>query len=348
MHRRPTTLAEVLDDTAGPLSEAVAQTVGRIADVAIDLSRIIGAGGLSGDLAEVVGEHGHGDSQKELDHRAHEMFMAGLAGAPVAVLGSEESERPLILDEAAPLALALDPLDGSSNIDTNIPVGSIFSILPAARGGNGALESAVLQSGQNILAAGFVIYGPQTSLVVSLGRGAQVFTLDRQNHQFVLTRPDVEIPERQREYAINASNYRHWDRAVRTYVDDCIAGVNGPRGADFNMRWIASLVCEAFRILRRGGVFLYPADRREGYECGRLRLVYEAQPIAFIMEQAGGGAIDGFNRILDIVPGELHQRIPLIFGSSDKVDRLLRYHAGPPSTSERWPLFGRRGLFYQP
>jgi fructose-1,6-bisphosphatase I len=241
--------------------------------------------------------------------------------------------------------VALDPLDGSSNIDTDLPVGTIFSILPMPAG-NGAPGAALLQPGTRQLAAGFVIYGPQTCLVLTLGQGTHILTLERRTSRFVLTHAAVRIPQRRREYAINASNYRHWDAAIRTYVDDCIAGAEGPRGENFNMRWIASLVAEAFRILVRGGIFLYPADRRPGYEHGRLRLVYEAQPIALVIEQAGGAASDGFERILDLTPRQLHQRTPLIFGSSDKVARVERYHAGPPSSSERSPLFVRRGLFF--
>jgi fructose-1,6-bisphosphatase I len=342
------TLDDMLSGISSKPGQAVALTVRRIAEVAIRLSTIIGAGALSCDSTAALGENDAGDPQTEMDRRAHAMFLAGLREAPVAVVGSEGASNPVMLDDTAPLVVAIDPLDGSSNIDTNIPSGSIFSILPMVSASNGSRAAAVLQPGSNLLAAGFVIYGPQTCLVMTLGEGTQVFTLDRESNRFVLTRPRVLIPEQRREYAINAVNYRHWDRAVRTWVDDCAAGVDGPRGANFSMRWIASLVAEAFRILRRGGVFLYPADRRPGYEQGRLSLVYEAQPLAMIMEQAGGGAIDGFNRILDLVPQDLHQRTPLIFGSADKVARVARYHAGPPSTSLRWPLFAPRGLFYQP
>jgi fructose-1,6-bisphosphatase I len=182
--------------------------------------------------------------------------------------------------------------------------------------------------------------------VLTLGEGTHIFTLDRSARLFRLSRRGVRIPEARREYAINASNYRHWDQAIRTYVDDCIAGNEGPRGGNFNMRWIASLVAETFRILGRGGIFLYPNDRRPGYEEGRLRLVYEANPIAMIVEQAGGGATSGETRILDTEPRGLHQRTPLVFGSADKVTRVARHYTWPLSTSERSPLFTERGLFH--
>lgn len=339
-------LEEMLSASTGELGAEIGATIMRIAVAAAEISGIIGDGALAGALGAELGEPAHGDPQLALDVRADQLFTDALRDAPVAVLGSEEQPTPIVLNAGAPLAVTLDPLDGSSNIDTNVSIGSIFSILPMRGAANGSPERAVLQPGTRQLAAGFVIYGPQTCLVLTLRRGTHIFTLDRRTAQFVLTHPDVQIPPGRREYAINASNYHHWDEAIRAYVDDCVAGIYGPRGESFNMRWIASLVAEAFRILNRGGVFLYPADRRPGYGEGRLRLVYEAQPLALVMDQAGGGAIDGFSRILDLEPRELHQRTPLIFGSADKVERIARYHASPPSTSERSPLFGRRGLFY--
>jgi fructose-1,6-bisphosphatase I len=343
---------ELLDDllaaSSAELAGEVAATVRQIAEGARALAQMIADGALAGALGAVVDGATHGDQQKELDARANALFIEALRNAPVAVVGSEESPEALVLSPGDPLAVAIDPLDGSSNIDTDISIGTIFSILPMTGAANGAPGAALLQPGSHQLAAGFVIYGPQTCLVLTLGCGTQILTLERRTSRFVLTHPEVRIPEGRREYAVNASNYRHWDEALRTYVDDCIAGVEGPRGENFNMRWIGSLVAETFRILGRGGIFLYPADRRPGYEHGRLRLVYEAQPIALIVEQAGGAASDGFTRILDLVPRQLHQRTPLIFGSRDKVERVERYHAGPPSTSERSPLFGRRGLFYHP
>jgi len=321
---------------------ALAETIIGIAAAAAAVAELVAQGPLAGALGAVLGSNADGDAQKALDVRANEMFLDALRLAPVAVFASEEAETALALDPRAPLVVAIDPLDGSSNIDTNLSIGSIFSVLPNP-GGDPA--RAALQPGTSQLAAGFAVYGPQTALVLTLGRGAYVFTYDRKGGAFALTRPETRIPPGRREYAINASNYRHWEEPVRAYIDDCVAGADGPRGADFNMRWLASLVAEAYRILARGGIFLYPRDDRPGYHSGRLRLVYEANPIAFVVEQAGGAATDGARRILDIAPESLHQRVPLAFGSRDKVERLARYHREPHGLGERSPLFGKRGLF---
>jgi len=322
--------------------QAVGETVEAIAGAAVEVAELIGQGPLAGALATVVGENADGDAQKALDVRANDLFLDTMRGTPVAIFASEEGEAALTLNDGGSLAVAIDPLDGSSNIDTNVSVGTIFSVLPMA---GRRSETAVLQPGTNQLAAGMLVYGPQTTLALTLGQGTALFTLDRRHGRFHLTRPDVEIPAARREYAINASNYRYWDEAMRSYIDDCVSGTEGPRGADFNMRWIASLVAEASRIFARGGIFLYPRDSRPGYQHGRLRLVYEANPIAFLVEQAGGAATDGERRILDIQPSALHQRIPFVFGSSDKVERVVRYHADPHTIGERSPLFANRGLF---
>lgn len=325
-----------------PSRSAIAHTVSAIAATVKDIAALVGRGPLAEGLHAVVGGNADGDPQQALDLLAHDMFVDALRHTPVAVLASEESEDVLPLTEGAPLAVAIDPLDGSSNIDTNVSIGSIFAILPApARG----CEDAFLRPGREQCAAGFVVYGPQTTLVLTVGEGSHVFTLDRERSVFVLTRRNVQIPIGRFEYAINASNYRHWEEPVRAYIDDCISGTDGPRESEFNMRWIASLVAEAFRIFARGGIFLYPRDQRPGYQNGRLRLIYEANPIAFVTEQAGGAATNGETRILDIAPRRLHQRVPLVFGALDKVERVRRYHTDPPSIGERSPLFGSRGLF---
>lgn len=323
-------------------SPALGAAVVEIAGAAATVADLVAQGPLAGALGAVLGSNADGDAQKALDVRANEAFLDALRRAPVAVFASEETEAALALDSRAPLVVAIDPLDGSSNIDTNLSIGSIFSVLPNP---GGDPNRAALQPGVNQLAAGFVVYGPQTALVLSFGRGVCAFTYDRRCGDFVLTRSDVQIPPGRREYAINASNYRHWEAPVRAYIDDCVSGAEGPRGEDFNMRWLASLVAETYRILVRGGIFLYPRDDRPGYHNGRLRLVYEANPIAFIVEQAGGAATDGERRILDITPGALHQRVPLIFGSRDKVERLARYFREPHGLGQRSPLFGKRGLF---
>jgi fructose-1,6-bisphosphatase I len=241
------------------------------------------------------------------------------------------------LDNLKPLAVAIDPLDGSSNIDTNVSIGTIFSVLSAhPRGPSGPID-AFLQPGSAQLAAGFVIYGPQTALVLALA-GVEVFILDQTTAEFVRVIDSPTIARQANEYAINASNYRYWSAPIRNYIDDCLRGEEGPLSKNFNMRWIASLVAEAYRILVRGGVFLYPGDRRKGYDAGRLRLVYEANPIAFIIEHAGGVATNGTQRLLDLRPSSVHQRTPLIFGAADEVDRVACYHSNNFSTRQS-PLF---------
>jgi fructose-1,6-bisphosphatase I len=322
----------------------VAQTVAALARGCHAISLLIGAGPLAGALGATRGEHGAGDTQKELDVLANDILVAELRRAPVASVASEEMDEPVILDRDAGLHVAVDPLDGSSNIDTNVSVGTIFSVLPGTPG-DGGDAAAYLLPGVRQVAAGYAIYGPQTALVLTLGAGTQVFTLDRPSGVFRLTCEHCRIPVSTTEFAINVSDHRYWDEPIRIYVDDCLKGAEGPRGKDFNMRWIASMVAEAHRVLTRGGIYLYPADLRAGYRAGRLRLIYEANPIAWLMEQAGGAASTGQQRILEVQPRSLHQRVPLLFGSRNEVARLDRYHLDPHPIGERSPLFGRRGLF---
>lgn len=317
---------------------ATASALSAIAAAGAEIAGRIAHGPLLGELGARTGINDGGDEQKELDIWANDQLIAHLCQRPVAILASEELEKPLTLNNNASLAVALDPLDGSSNIDTNVSIGTIFSILPY----DGA--ASFTQPGEQQLAAGYIIYGPQCAMVLTVGEGTSIFTLEPKTRTFYLTADHIAIKPVSNEYAINASNYRHWSESVRSYIDDCIAGVEGPRGENVNMRWIASLVAECHRILVRGGVFLYPRDERKGYERGRLRLVYEANPIAFLVEQAGGRAFDGQKRILDIVPEAIHQRTPLIFGSTDEMDRITRYKIAPNTTFERSPLFGRRSL----
>ncbi|MCC2112546.1 MAG: class 1 fructose-bisphosphatase [Hyphomicrobiales bacterium] len=315
-----------------------------------DVARTVEAFAAAGTtIAEIVAHRvleaidAGGTADTELDVRFNGIILDALKGSPVAVVGSQKHEPPIPLNEGGTLAVATDPLDGLSNIDTNMAIGTIFSIYPAETGATA--EAAVLMPGERQLAAGFIIYSGATKLVLTVGDGTHIYTLDRRDNRFYLTRPSVEIPIGPTEYAINASNYRFWDEPVRAYVDDLIAGSEGPRGKDFNMRWIGSLVAEVYRILIRGGIFLYPHDERPGYARGRAHLVYEANPIAFLVEQAGGGATDGVNRLLQVVPDDLHQRTPLIFGSKDKVDLVRRYYEEPSHIAERSPLFGNRSLF---
>jgi fructose-1,6-bisphosphatase I len=323
---------------------AIAATIRVIAGACKDIADVVAAGPLGGRLSVVEAAGIGGDFQTALDVLANERLIDALRGAPVAAVASEELDVPIELNPGTPLIVALDPLDGSSNIDTNVSVGTIFSLLPTPPSG-GAEPAAFLRHGSDQIAAGYILYGPQTSLVLTLGAGTDIFTLDRACGTFVLTMPQVQIPPVSNEFAINASNARYWAKEVRQWFDDCIAGAEGPRGRNFNMRWIASMVAEAHRILVRGGVYAYPGDAREGYRSGRLRLVYEANPIAMLMEQAGGAASTGRERILDHQPRMLHERVPLIFGSRKEVALLEEHHIEPYPTGEKSPLFSRRGLF---
>ena len=254
-----------------------------------------------------------GDTQKKLDVIADEIVLEALRGVGAAAYLSEERDEAIPLDPAGGLIVACDPLDGSSNIGVNVSVGTIFSVLPA--------DGGDLQPGRAQLAAGFFVYGPQTTLLLTTGSGTASFRMDEEGG-FALISAQVSIPPEASEFAINASNRRHWPAPITRYVDGCLAGAEGPRGHDYNMRWVASLVAETWRIISRGGVFLYPADARKGYEAGRLRLVYEAAPVAMLVEQAGGRATDGARDILDITPDGLHQRVPLVFGAADEIEAV--------------------------
>jgi fructose-1,6-bisphosphatase I len=329
----------------GPRAE-IAEVVGRLAEAALAIRDTVGAGAPADALPETGGStNADGDVQKSLDLHADRVFFDALQGAPVACYASEERPDPVRLSRGAPLALAIDPLDGSSNIDVNVSIGTIFSVLPAAGNADADPAASFRQPGRQQLAAGFFIYGPQLVLVLTLGDGTHGFRFSAAARGFVRFPEPLAVAPRAAEFAINASNYRHWSEGMRSYVDDCLKGAEGPRERDFNMRWIASLVAEAYRILVRGGVFLYPEDGRPGYSHGRLRLVYEANPIALLIEQAGGAATDTTGPILDLEPGSLHERVPLVFGAAREVARIARYHTEPAAIAERAPLFGKRGLF---
>ena len=327
------------------LRQDVASTIVALAAACRDMATIIAAGPLAGNLAAHRNNGTGGDVQTELDVRANALIVEALENAPVAAVASEEMDAPLQLSPGAPIIVALDPLDGSSNIGTNVSIGTIFSLLRSAPDSTAQEPSTFLRPGHEQIAAGYVIYGPHTSLALTLGGGTDIFTLDAARGSFVLTGAHVRVPPQAREFAINASNYRHWDTPVRTWFDDCLAGAEGPRAENFNMRWIASMVAEAHRILVRGGVYVYPGDARSGYGNGRLRLLYEANPIAMLIEQAGGYASTGSERILDRVPRLLHERVPLVFGAREEVERIERYHCGDIPRGETSPLFARRGLF---
>ncbi len=329
-----------------PLGAEITGTINALADGAVKVRKLITQGALQTGFASSRGSaNSDGDIQKDLDVVADGIFLEVLQNEAVGIYGSEENAHPVVLDPAKPLAIAIDPLDGSSNIETNVSIGTIFSLLPIGPDAAEDPEVPFLKSGRSQLAAGFFIYGPQLALVLTVGGGTRIFIQTPQYGEFIEAYDSVSIPRTSTEFAINASNYRHWFPPVRSYIDDCLAGNEGPREKEFNMRWIASLVADCYRIMVRGGVFLYPGDQRKGYADGRLRLVYEANPIAFLVEQAGGSATDTVDPILDLVPTSLHQRTPLVFGSKDKVARIAKYHQDPGMLSERSPLFGNRGLF---
>jgi fructose-1,6-bisphosphatase I / sedoheptulose-1,7-bisphosphatase len=287
----------------------------------------------------------HGERQAALDIIANDLFLrANETSGRVRAMVSEEMEAPFAC-AAGKYLLVFDPLDGFSNIDVNVSIGSIFSILRADTAEEIDLTKTFLQPGCRQVCAGYAIYGPATMLVLTLGAGVHGFTLEPQLGVFFLTHPSLTISSSGGEFAINVSNCRFWEAPVKRYIDECLAGKAGPRGKDFNMRWFGSLVAEVHRILMRGGVFLYPRDRKDPTKPGRLRLIYEANPVSFIVEQAGGRSISGLDRVLDITPSELHQRIGLIFGAQEEVDRIAAYHRDQRTPQEDAPLFASRGLF---
>jgi fructose-1,6-bisphosphatase I len=327
----------------GTNREAIAETIAAIAGGAARLETIIAQGPLAGDVGRIIGPSADGDGQKALDRHASELFVEQLRNTAVAAVASEEAADVITLNPNGSIVVAMDPLDGSNNVDINAPLGTVFSLLPATF--TAGPEDSFLAPGAHQLAAGFVLYGPHTALVLTLCDGVAIFTLDPRTGEFVLTRDAIRIPTGRRQYAINASNGRHWPLAIRAYVEECVAGSEGPRGVDYNMRWLGAVVSEAYRILLHGGIYLYPGDARPDYRRGRLRLLYEANPIALLVEQAGGMATDGFGRILDLVPADIHEHAPLIFGSPDKVERVMElYAASVPQAGQR-PLFTVRGLF---
>ena len=326
-----------------PHAAAVGEVIEAIAAAAMDLAVLIADGPLAGITGRVDGVNTDGDQQKDIDVAADQIMRRALRGAPVAAVLSEEAALPETFKPGAPLCVAIDPLDGSANLENNISVGTIFSIRPR---GNDVL-STFFEPGTAQCAAGFIVYGPQTTLVLALDKSVDIFILERRARHFVRFAQAVRIAPDTPEFAINASNRRHWHGPVRAYIEQCLAGSNGNRGADFNMRWIGSLVAESLRILVRGGVFLYPADARPGYREGRLRLLYEAHPIALVMEWAGGAATTGRRRILELGAKTPHQRVPLIMGSALAVRDVAAIHEGiePMFDNSNAPLFARRGLF---
>ena len=293
------------------------------------ISQAVNKGALGGVLGATESENVQGEIQKKLDIIANEVLIeANEWGGHLAAMASEEMDSIYLVPHRYPQGeylLLFDPLDGSSNIDVNVSIGTIFSVLVKPEG-SGVSEQDFLQPGSKQVAAGYCVYGPQTTLVLTVGDGVAMFTLDREQGSFVLTQENLRIPEDTKEFAINMSNMRHWDTPVKRYIDECLQGREGPRGKDFNMRWIASMVADVHRILTRGGVFLYPWDKREPHKAGKLRLMYEANPMSWLIEQAGGAATNGKQRILDIQPGQLHERVSVMLGSKNEVERITRYH----------------------
>src|SRR3954464_3969810 len=297
------------------------------------ISTRVNKGALADGPAGLATSNVHGEVQKKLDVLSNEILLeANVWGGNLAAFASEEEEKPVPITEPykrGEYLLLIDPLDGSSNIDVNISVGTIFSVLKCPRTPDGKYcepeEPAFLQPGNRQVAAGFAVYGPTTVFVLTVGDGVYGFTLDRETYTFVQTHPGIRIPEDTQEFAINTSNMRRWDPPVKRYIDECLAGTEGPRGKDFNMRWVASMVADVFRVLSRGGIFMYPRDAKN--KEGRLRLMYEANPMALIVEQAGGAATDGRTPILDLQPQRLHQRVAVVLGSKNEVERVAAYHA---------------------
>jgi fructose-1,6-bisphosphatase I/sedoheptulose-1,7-bisphosphatase len=351
-----TTLTQFLIEERRRFPHAGGDFNGLILNVALackSIARKVAFGALGGSQGDVGGAiNVQGETQKEMDVVSNEVFLqvnewcGYLAG-----MASEEMAAPYQIPDCYPKGkylLVFDPLDGSSNIDVNVSVGSIFSVLRAPNGEQAVTEQDFLQAGAEQVAAGYAVYGPATMLVLTVGNGVNGFTLDLNLGEFMLTHPAMQVPADTSEFAINASNSRFWEAPVKRYVDECMAGQTGARGKDFNMRWIASMVAEAHRILMRGGVFLYPRDSKDATRPGRLRLLYEANPIGFVIEQAGGRASTGRQPVLAVQPSSLHQRIGLVFGSRHEVDRIERYHNDLQPVEIHNPLFNERSLFRMP
>ena len=299
------------------------------------ISQAVSKGALGGEnsvMGSAGSENVQGEVQKKLDIIANEVLIeANEWGGHLAAMASEEMDDIYVVPNRYPQGeylLLFDPLDGSSNIDINGGIGTIFSVLKKPEGSTGVDQQDFLQPGKQQVAAGYCIYGPQTTLVLTVGDGVAMFTLDREQGSFVLITENVQIPEDTQEFAVNMSNMRHWDEPIKRYIDECLQGKAGPRGKDFNMRWVAAMVADVHRILTRGGVFLYPWDKREPEKAGKLRLLYEANPMSWLVEQAGGAATNTQQRILDIQPDKLHQRVSVVLGSKNEVERITAYHAG--------------------
>src|SRR5690349_5630128 len=329
----PVTLTQFLIEeqrTHGAVNADLRLLIEVVARACKSISIAVGKGALGGVLGGAGSTNVQGEAQKKLDVLSNEILLeANEWGGHLAALASEEMDDPHPIPHRYPKGeylLVFDPLDGSSNIDVNISVGTIFSVLRCPNGVKEPDEKAFLQPGTKQVAAGYAVYGSSTMLVLTLGDGVYAFTLDRELGSFVLTGRNLTIPADTREFAINMSNMRHWEEPMRRYIEELLAGKTGARGADFNMRWVASMVADVHRILTRGGIFIYPRDLKDKSKPGKLRLMYEANPMAFIVEQAGGAATTGLVRILDVQPESLHQRVPVFLGSKNEIERVTQYH----------------------
>jgi fructose-1,6-bisphosphatase I len=313
--------------------EGLAALVLAVAQACAEISALVARGALANVLGAAGGaQNVQGEDQKKLDVISNDILIAAAdASGQVAAIASEEEDDILAFPGRAgrgPYLLLFDPLDGSSNIDVNVSIGTIFSVLPAPDPPRPVIAADFLQPGRRQLAAGYALYGPQTTLVLTLAEGVAVFTLDPAAQAWIQTGDALAVPRATKEFAINMSNARHWAEPVRRYIDDCLAGKDGPRGKDFNMRWIASMVADVHRILSRGGVFLYPWDKREPDRPGKLRLLYEANPLGLVVERAGGLVTNAYSPILDIQPVALHQRVSVVLGAAEEVERITAAHAG--------------------
>jgi fructose-1,6-bisphosphatase len=354
MPYRRTTLSKFIIEQQRNL-EGGAELIALVNDIQTACKYIANAvakGALAGTRGGTGAVNVQGEEQKPLDVIANDIMLRSCEwGGYLAGMASEELEAPYAIPAEYPRGkylLVFDPLDGSSNLDVNVTVGTIFSVLRAPEGVTDPQPKDFLQPGTAQVCAGYALYGPSAMIVMTLGTGVHGFTLDPEIGAYMLTHPNLSIPADTQEFAVNASNQRFWEPPVKRYVEECIAGRSGVRGKDFNMRWIASLVAEVHRILMRGGLFMYPRDMKDPAKPGRLRLLYEANPVAWLIEQAGGAASTGRGRILEVVPDGLHQRVPVILGSRNEVERLARYHAeydrgeDQPFSS---PLFNTRSLY---
>lgn len=318
-------LSQFLEQQTGNLTPELAQVISTIAATCQTIDQALQKGALAGVLGSAQHENVQGEEQKKLDVISNDYLIDALKIHPqVGGLASEELDEFTPAQENGKYLVLFDPLDGSSNIDINMCVGTIFSILPAKNAVTQAED--FMQAGNQQVAAGYVLYGPSTMLALTVGAGTVFFTFDPETQQFLLTSENIQVAADTKEYAINSSNQRHWENPVKRYIEELLAGKTGPREKDFNMRWVACMVGDIHRILCRSGIFMYPYDLKDPKKAGRLRLMYEANPMSMLIEQAGGASTTGRVRILDIQPNDLHQRVPVIIGSKNEVDLVTGYH----------------------